>query len=435
MSSRPPGENAGPVDDQVDDRARDRAPDVSGAARRDVVTVAGYTAMAMWAWFLYGFGAILPLLREEQGTTRTVLGLHSLALAAGGLVAGFANVTVVRRLQRRGALRLAGSLVAVGVVALLIAPAPALSVPACLVAGAGGSMMLNSVAPALAEHHAPRSAAFLSEGNAVAAGVGLVAPLAVGAALSLGWSWRPAMLVMGVLLVAFAVALRRVPARTTAVDTGPPPRGTRDGRLPAVFWTYLVMLMACIAMEFCCTAWSADLLRQRAGLPEAGASAGVTAVVAGMAVGRLVIGRLAHRYSPRLLLAYALALSLAGWLVVWPSTRPAVMLAGLVVVGLGLAGHYPLGVALSFASVPGRTDAASSRNSLGISAASGVAPFALGTVADATSTHLGFLVVPAMIIVASTALIVAVRLDDRAGGSASGRTPPAEPRLPPGPTG
>jgi predicted MFS family arabinose efflux permease len=378
--------------------------------RRDTVTATGYSAMAMWSWFLYGFGAALPLLRDEQGISRTLLGLHSLAIAAGGITAGLINVAVIRRLRRRGAGVAGSCLIACGTVVLVLAPAPAISLAACLVIGAGGPMVFNSVVPAITAHHAAGSPAILSEGNAIASVVGLVSPLAVGAAVGLGWSWRPAILAVGPMIVFFVLCMSRIPAGTAAVDAPLPSRSELPAGLPPVFWVYLLLLMACIAVEFCCASWSADLLRQRAALSEAAASVGVTAVAAGMAAGRAVIGYLARVYSPERILAGALALSLAGWLVVWPTTRPAVMLAGLVVVGLGLGGHYPLGMALSLRAVPDQMDTASSRNALGISLASGLAPFTLGTVADATSTHTAFLIIPVLIIAATAALLVSRRL-------------------------
>ena len=56
-----------------------------------------------------------------------------------------------------------------------------MSLPAVLLIGTGGSILVNSANPSLSDHHGPAAAAALSEGNAVAAGVGLAAPLAVGA--------------------------------------------------------------------------------------------------------------------------------------------------------------------------------------------------------------------------------------------------------------
>jgi MFS family permease len=380
---------------------------------RDELTLAGYAVLATWAWFLYGFGSLLPLLRAEQDISRTLTGLHSLALSAGALISGSLTVPLVRALRRRGTLRVGLALVSVGVVALCLSRTPLVSLPCMLVIGTGGSMLVNGANPSLSEHHGGARAAALSEGNAVAAGIGLLAPLAVGAGVALGWGWRPAALLVIPMIGLVALLLRRVPAGTQALDAVLERRSGPAGRLPGAFWLFAAALVSCIGIEFVCTAWSADLMRTRVGLSAAAASAAVTAVVAGMAVGRALLGRLALRLSARRLLAGALALTLIGWLVTWTATAAPLAVVGLVVMGLGIAGHYPLGMSLVLAAVPGRADRAASIVSIGIGVSAGAAPFTVGAIADATSTHAAFLVVPVLVVVASTLLLAAIRLTHR----------------------
>jgi fucose permease len=282
-----------------------------------------------------------------------------------------------------------------------------------LVIGTGGSILVNGANPSLSEHHGEARAAALSEGNAVAATLGLVAPLAVGAGVALGWGWRPAALLVIPLTALVAVLLRRVPADTPALDAVLARRSGSAGRLPGPFWLFAAALVCCVGIEFVCTAWSADLMRTRVGLSAAAASAAVTAVVAGMAAGRALLGRLALRLPARRLLAAALALTVIGWLVTWTSTTAPLAVAGLVVLGTGIAGHYPLGMSLVLAAVPGRADRAASVVSIGIGVSSGAAPFTVGALADATSTHAAFVVVPGLVAVASALLYAAVRLTRR----------------------
>ena len=68
---------------------------------RDQLTRAAYSYFALWGWFLYSFGPIVPLLRTEQGTTRAVAGLHGTALAGGALLSASVSVPLVRRYGRR----------------------------------------------------------------------------------------------------------------------------------------------------------------------------------------------------------------------------------------------------------------------------------------------------------------------------------------------
>jgi MFS family permease len=372
---------------------------VTPVLARDHVTWTGYATLSTWGWFLYAWGGILPLLRAEQGTSRTVMGLHSFVLSTGAVVAGLLTVRIVARIRRRGAVRLGLTLTMAGVGTLCLAGPPLLTLPAVLVAGTGGSMMLNAANPGMSEHHGDAAAAALSEGNAVAAGVGILAPAAVGASVALGLTWRPAALLVVPLSVLTLVLLRRVPAATPALDDAPAPRpvGT-GGTLGTRFWLLTAALVVGIGIEFANTAWAADLLNLRTGMSPAAASAGVTAIVAGLTAGRLVVGRLALRTPARRVLLGAMGVASAGWLLLWTTTSPVAALAGLFVVGLGIAGHYPLGITLVYTAAGTQGDRATGIVSLGLGIFAAGTPFVLGALADATSTHTAFLVVPVLVV-------------------------------------
>jgi len=382
-----------------------------GSALGDELTVAGFGVLGTWAWFLYGFGAILPLLRDEEGISRSVLGLHSLALAAGGAVSGVLAVPLTRALRRRGSFVVAVVLVCIGVPLLVVLHAPALTIAAAGIVGTGGSMLVNSAVPALSDHHDGGAASVISLANGFAAGVGLLAPSAIGLTVGLGWTWRPAALLTVPLALGVLVLVRRVPRGTPAMDGTPGSAAAAGGPLPAAARVFLLLVVLCVGIEFCCTAWAADLLHQRTGLSTGTASSGVTAVVGGMAVGRVALGRLALRYTSQRLLLIALGVTGAGWLLTWVPTHPALVLAGLVLTGLGIAAHYPLGASLLYAAAPGQADRATGRLSLGIAVAAGGAPFALGAVADATSTHTAFLAVPLLVVAGLAALTASRRFD------------------------
>jgi MFS family permease len=375
--------------------------------RRDGVTGTGYLVLGTWGYFLYGFGALLPQLGEDQGISRTMTSLHSVALATGGLIAGFAGVALVRRLRRRGVFLLGCVLVTTGCLVLTIGGAwTAATLLGTLVGGTGGSLLINTAMPTLTDHHGDASAAALAEGNAVAAGTGLVAPLVAGAGIAAGLTWRPAVLLTIPLVVGVVVLLRRQP-RVPALDMVLPPRPQVRLPLPIAVWPAVFLVFLCVGVEFVMASWTADLLRQRTGISAGAAAAGVSAVITGMTLGRLVVGRLALRYDPQRLMAGAIVLTLAGWAVTWTTTSAPVALAGLLLTGLGIAGHYPMGAALVFAAgTPPLRDRVAGTMSVMIGLAAGGGPFLLGALADATSTHTAFLVVPALML-AALALLVA----------------------------
>ena len=109
------------------------------------------------------------------------------------------------------------------------------------------------------------------------------------------------------------------------------------------------------------------------------ASGAVSAVVGGMAVGRLVVGALARTRSPLGLLSRSVSPSPrpAGC---WSGCRPSPVaaVAGLLVVGLGVAGQYPLGAAMVMALSGGQPDRAIAVMGIGVGLASGIGPFARG---------------------------------------------------------
>jgi fucose permease len=98
--------------------------------------------------------------------------------------------------------------------------------------------------------------------------------------------------------------------------------------------------------------------------------------------------------------------TLVGFAAFWASTAPMAALTGLVVVGLGIALQYPLGTVRAVAASGGRPDRAAGRLSVAAGLASGIAPFALGALADSIGTHAAFLLVPALLLAAAAGVLV-----------------------------
>jgi MFS family permease len=78
-----------------------------------------------------------------------------------------------------------------------------------------------------------------------------------------------------------------------------------------------------------------------------------------------------------------------------------VAVAGLLVVGLGVAGQYPLGAAMVMALSGGQPDRAIAVMSIGVGVASGLGPFVLGALADQLGVKIAFLVVPVLCLLAA----------------------------------
>jgi predicted MFS family arabinose efflux permease len=385
-----PAEPAGPAD--------------ATSVHRDRITWISYALLAIFGFFLYGFGPSVPLLRDELGVSRAVGALHATAMAGGAVVGGLVGERVVTAIGRRALLWTGLGLLCLGAAGYASVRVLAVTLASALVCGLAGTFILNGVNATLMEHQGRHGPAAITEANAGAGAAGIVAPAVVGAAVAVGLGWRPGLLVT-VLLAAVAVMVFhgvRVP-EPDPVDQTHHPDGARS--LPRRFWVTWAVLLCVVGVEFCLSLWSSDLLRSRTGLTSGAATAGFSAVLVGLTVSRFVGGRLATRREVDWLLTRALVVLLLGFTVFWAAHTAWLAITGLVVAGLGLGVQYPLTVGRAIGSAAGRTDLAATRASLAAGIASGLAPFLLGLLADRVGVHTAFLIVPVLIALAMVLLV------------------------------
>jgi len=372
---------------------------VGAAPVRDRTTWILYASLAIYGYVLYGLGPALDALRGELDVSRGAIGLAGSAFALGAVLTALGAPPVLARVGHGTILR-AGLLgLGAGTVMLVVAGPLATVIGAAFVMGIAGTSALV-VVPLVVEARQPEArAAALSEANVGAAAAGVLAPVAVGAAILLGAGW-PA----GALLVLAAIAAVILVGRAGDFD-GPPAPDTRPeaaGRLPRGFWRWWSVIVLVVGVEFCIAFWATDFLREEAGVGRGAASAALGLFVGGMATGRFVGGRLAVARDPRRLLIGALALTAAGFALFWSTGTAVASLAGLAVTGLGVAMLFPLSLSFAMASAPGLSEKASARASLAGGVAVLVAPYALATLADLIGVRPGFLIVPALLAAALT---------------------------------
>jgi fucose permease len=168
----------------------------------------------------------------------------------------------------------------------------------------------------------------------------------------------------------------------------------RGGRLPLRYWCWWATLVLVVSMEFSFVFWTADELRMAAGAQPALAAGAVTVFELALAGGRLAGSHLLQRAEALTLLRAGLVVSVLGFALFWSAHVLWPALLGLAVAGLGVAMLYPLSLTGAIASAAGRSDLASGRAALGSGVAIGLAPLALGALADAHGVHLAYLVVP-----------------------------------------
>ncbi|MFJ8741077.1 MFS transporter [Embleya sp. NPDC127516] len=410
---------------------------------RDRATWLLYLHMAAFGYFLYCFGPSVTLLGDDLGVSNAVAALHSTAYAAAGVLIALLGDRPMRRFGRGRTLWAGCVLLSAGVLAYCAAGTPAVSLSAALLCGFGAFLVVNVAGTALADHHGPIAGpSALSEANGLAAGVGMAAPLLIGVLDSSGAGWRWAMILVPALFGTLALAFARTPIpdlpRTTPApppvtgasggpsgsggspgpgwSPGSPgpgeslesgePRGSGEspesgksrGSLPTAYWWAWLLTVCSVAVEFSLSLWASTLLRDRTGMSESAAATAMTAVVAGLFLGRMAGGRLALRIALDRLYGGAVAVNLVGFALFWSATVPWLAYVGLFVSGLGMSVQFPLATAAAIRAAAGRTDLAVSRLAVATTLAAGGAPFLLGLATDLMPVRTAFLLLPILLI-------------------------------------
>jgi fucose permease len=400
---------------------------------RDRLTWLLYLAISYYGIFLNLLGPITPFLKAELNLSYTVSSLHFTAFAAGMLANGLWGHLVIGRLGRWRALWLGIFGLALGSGLLVLGRIPAVTLCAALLMGLVGSLILVIVPAGLSDLHGELRAVALSEANTLASLLTSFAPLLVGwfaAGLAgLPGAWR-----LGLALPALASLLIYLAFRQGARLQDPPRHppageaGEKEAqRLPALFWMLWVALLLGVAVEFCMIFWSADYMEKILGLQKTLAAQSVSLFLAGMILGRLAVSRLVQRFSTYLILSLSILLAAGGFLLFWaaPALGPGAALVGalgLFLCGLGVAGLYPLILALAMASAGARLAQAGARAALASGMAILLLPLLMGRLADETGIQAAYAVVLALLL----AVLLLVQLAGRM--AAAGR--PAGQELP-----
>jgi len=357
-----------------------------------------YAQVAVYGWFIYGFGPSIPLLRDEQGLSSSVAALHDTAFAAATIIVGVFGTRIAHTIGRGRALRYGGILVAIGLSLYCAGHGLAVSLSGAVILGFGAGLLIVFANAHLTAHQGSAAPAALAEANMLAALAGMIAPLALGIGVAIGWGWRPGLLVaaLGYVVIEFF----RGP--TNYFNDDPTLDHDEEPELPLrrPFWFAILALVFLVSAEFCLVFWSSDLLHTRGGVERGMAAASLTAVVAGMAVGRGVGSIFAQRFNPERLLQLVIALAGVGIILAWATTSTTVIVIGLFIAGLGIAMQWPLGMSRAARASDNQSDRAASYAAVAAGIAGGTAPFILGALSDRMGIELAFLVAPAALVIA-----------------------------------
>ena len=125
-----------------------------------------YAQLAVFGYFLYGFGPSVPLQRDDLGVSSAIGGLHGTALAVGSTVGGLTFALLSRRVGRTGTLRVGLLGLAAGTLLYCLVPALPVTLAGALVCGLFGSYVVTGSVVVLSAAHGPAGPAAFSEANA-----------------------------------------------------------------------------------------------------------------------------------------------------------------------------------------------------------------------------------------------------------------------------
>jgi fucose permease len=192
------------------------------------------------------------------------------------------------------------------------------------------------------------------------------------------------------LLVVGADGRTPVPDTPRAESAGAP----SSGPLPPAARAGVALVFAGVVLEWSVAYWGATYLREVVGLGRPAAVTAMTCFFAAMLLGRIAAGVLVRRRDPVRLVAGSLAVVAAGLAVHAVSTAPTAALVGLVLLGLGVAALFPLGLSLAVAGAVTRPTDVSGRCVIAGSTAVLLGPLVVGQLADVLGLRTALGVLP-----------------------------------------
>lgn len=364
---------------------------------RDRPTWAGYILITTYVWFVYGFSASQSLIRDEQGTSRTISSLHVIVLSIGGIIAGLIAARLILALGRDRFIIFAIMGLTAGILLYTAPGGTFVTLTGTFFASFFGSSIIVGASAFLFDHQKQAGPAAITEANAVAALSGALAPIAVGVGVGIFLGWRIGLwLTLVGLLVSLLLMRNNLVAFQVPIDEQV--RESHKIPFPHRFWWALITLFVLLSSEFILTLWSVDLLRERGGLDAGAAATTVAALTLGIFIGRVLGSRFAEYFPVDRILTLAVLIAFSGWLIIWLSTSAPIMIAGLVLSGIGVALFWPLGISRVVMASGGQNDRATALGAVAGASAGGLGPFALGALADGVGVHTAFLVLPVVLL-------------------------------------
>ena len=376
-----------------------------------------YLILALYAYMMNVPGPAITYLRQQFEMNYTLASLHFSAFAAGMVLVGLFGGSVLRRLSQWKAVGLGCLGMGLGGLALTYGSSALVTVGGLFVMGLVGTLIVSIYPAVLSQEMGQHSSVGIAEANGFASVLASLAPLAVGFAAAKLNSWRPAVLIADLILLALGFWLF-FSTKPTHPSVEAHSGHSIQTRLPKKFWGYWLAQILSVSIEFCIIYWSAEYLLKTFALDQALATQLVSLFLLGMVIGRFAGGGLIQRFHPQKILASTILVGVIGFGLYWLQTNTVIALIGLFLLGLGVSMLYPSILSLELEVAGEQKKLAGSHSTLASGLAILFLPFTLASLADRTDIHAAF----GIIAVVYTLLILTLLVTRHIKGNPSSKT-------------
>jgi predicted MFS family arabinose efflux permease len=354
-------------------------------------------------FFTGGFGPSQALLREDQGTSLSIAGLHGTAMGVAAIFAGWLNSKMVHRFGRSNSTWIGLIVFSIGIVIFVFSPPVQLTLLATLIAGFGISVVINNVNTAGSHAFAESSHTAVAQINAVAIAGFVTGNFIIGSTANIVRDqWRVGLLTTIPFILGMFIFGRKYQPDSHIPDESGPQRG----KLSRGFWISFTGFFISISAEFATSFWSASLISDRTDASAAISTLAVIAFGTGVGTGRWYAGRLLKRFHADEQLKIALALQFVAFGFFWSSHILAFSLLTLFFVGLGISVQFPLFTLRMVAFSEGRPDLSIGKSSIAAGIAIASSPLLLGILGDNFGISRAYIMVPVLIALGFTMVLI-----------------------------
>lgn len=352
-------------------------------------------------FYLGGFGPAQPLLRQEQGTSLTVAGLHGTMMGLAAIIAGFIQTPLVHRYGRRKTSWTGLLIFSIGVPFFALGPNIYITLISVLFSCIGFNFVILNMVTQLSHHYPKTPDLAVSQSNAINSIGYVLGTVAVGTLATYNISWRLALL----LCVPAALVLYLF-GRDKIIDAHDHDAPKQIGKLGNKFWIAWIGFFATIASEFATAFWAATLITERTGADPAISTLCITALGTGMGIGRWFIPIWLRKTTLDNRIKTILVIQLVAFMIFWLSHNLQVSLIALLFIGLGISGQFSMSSVRLIKLSGNRPDLAMSKAAFAGGLAIASSPFGLAFLGDQIGISRAYLMVPVLIVIAFFAMVL-----------------------------